>query len=94
MLNALLSGGVPAVMTNPNATAGAAGALLGLVLILFIVVLVLGSMIVWIWSLVDLLRAPTSSDTKLLWLLVIVFLGIVGSLLYIFIQRPKNTPNN
>ena len=80
-------------MANPDAAAGATSVLVVLMLILIIAILVLGSVIVWIWSLIDLLRAPTTSDTKILWLLVIVFLGIIGSLLYIFIQRPKNAPN-
>ncbi len=94
MSNLLLSGGILASMANPDSSAGAAAGLVGLVFILIFVLLALGSVIVWIWSLIDLLRAQTPSDTKILWLLVIVFLGIIGSLLYIFIQRPKNAPNS
>ena len=47
----------------------------------------------WIWSLVDALRISdrrwaTAGQSKLLWVLLIVFLGVVGSALYVAIPRP------
>lgn len=47
----------------------------------------------WLWSLVDALRISDESwasagQNKLLWVLLIVFLGVVGSVLYVAIPRP------
>lgn len=43
----------------------------------------------WIWMLVDCLQnEPSSSNDKLLWLLVIIFLHALGALLYYLIRRP------
>jgi hypothetical protein len=47
----------------------------------------------WLWSLVDALRISdqrwsTAGQSKLLWVLLIVVLGVVGSVLYVAIPRP------
>jgi hypothetical protein len=41
----------------------------------------------WIWMLVDCLNK--SSKDKLIWVLVIIFLNILGAVLYFFIERKK-----
>ena len=44
----------------------------------------------WIWTLVDCLSKESSTgNTKLVWFLVILFLHILGSLLYIFVRVPQ-----
>lgn len=45
-----------------------------------------------IWALVDLLRRPTgqwenSADSRLMWVILIVFVGIIGPVLYFTIGR-------
>ncbi len=37
-------------------------------------------------------RAPSENNTKLIWILVVVFTGVIGALIYMFVQRPKNPP--
>ncbi len=45
----------------------------------------------WLWMLIDAItRCPSENNLKLIWILVIVFTGIIGALIYMFVQRPKN----
>ena len=47
----------------------------------------------WLWMLIDVItRAPSENNTKLIWILVVVFTGVIGALIYMFVQRPKNPP--
>lgn len=62
---------------------------------IFVVFLGIGAVltVAWLWSLVDALRISdqrwdTAGQNKLLWVLLIVFLGVVGSVLYVAIPRP------
>ena len=44
----------------------------------------------WLWSLVDLLRSNFSDSTnKLIWVIVIVFIPVLGALLYLLIGRKQ-----
>tara|TARA_R110000850_G_scaffold250386_4_gene375393 strand:- start:5167 stop:5391 length:225 start_codon:yes stop_codon:yes gene_type:complete len=59
-------------------------------LILGIVALVIFQVVMWIWMLVDCLQnEPSTGNDKVIWVLLMVFLGILGSLLYYFIRRPQ-----
>jgi hypothetical protein len=47
----------------------------------------------WLWSLVDALRVSdqtwnTAGQSKLMWVVVIILLGLLGSALYVAIARP------
>ena len=47
----------------------------------------------WVWSLVDALRIDdrrwdAAGQSKILWVLLIVLLGLLGSILYLVIPRP------
>jgi len=48
----------------------------------------------WIWMLIDAIQNKGLTDgEKICWVLAVVFLHIIGALLYFFIARPKrNTP--
>jgi hypothetical protein len=57
-----------------------------------ILVLALGLAALWIWSLVDALRISdqrwaAAGQNKVLWLVLIVLLGLLGSLLYVLMPR-------
>ncbi|MCX5672829.1 MAG: PLD nuclease N-terminal domain-containing protein [Planctomycetota bacterium] len=74
---------------QPDMAMGAAGcvfsAIFGLV--------ALAALAFWIWMLIDAIsRTPSEGNTKLIWILVIVLTGIIGALIYFFVQRPKNPP--
>ena len=53
----------------------------------------LGLFAFWIWTLVDVLKAPSDdrfrTGTQLIWVLVIVFTQIIGSAIYLAIGRPE-----
>ena len=66
--------------------ADAGGAAIGLGL-LFIISLVLLASVFWIWMLIDCLSSPLPSTEKLIWTLVILFLHLIGAVLYYAIGR-------
>lgn len=47
-------------------------------------------LVMWVWMLVDCLKNESSEgNDKVIWILLMVFLGIIGSVLYYFIRRPQ-----
>ena len=47
----------------------------------------------WIWSLVDAIQRPDSEweqagQNKLVWILVLIFIGFIGSIIYLLVARP------
>ncbi len=56
---------------------------------LLIILFVLGiPTFLWIWALVDIVKSEfTDSTNKTIWVLVIIFLPVIGSLLYLLIGR-------
>lgn len=58
----------------------------------YVVVLVigLGGLFLWVWTIIDCAtKEPSEGNDKLVWIIVIVFTHLVGSLIYIFVRRPK-----
>lgn len=53
----------------------------------------LAGLAVWIWALVDCIQVADDSmyqsGSKLIWVLIIVFLTLLGAILYLLIGRPK-----
>ena len=50
----------------------------------------IGSFIFWLWSLIDCIRREfDGNNDKLIWVLVIVLTGVLGSLIYVFAGRPR-----
>ena len=46
--------------------------------------------IFWIWMLIDCITKETDQNNqRLIWILLIVFLGIIGALLYLIIRRQQ-----
>jgi len=65
--------------------------LFGCVIMAVFGLVMLGIMAVWLWMLIDAIKnTPSENNLKLIWILVIVFTGIIGALVYMFLQRPKN----
>ncbi|HEY0755111.1 MAG TPA: PLD nuclease N-terminal domain-containing protein [Ktedonobacteraceae bacterium] len=64
---------------------------LAILMLLISMALCLATMVFWIWTLIDCVtnkRLPESQ--KIIWALVIFFVGIIGSLIYLFVGRsPK-----
>ncbi len=45
--------------------------------------------IFWLWMLIDLLVSRHSTGTKILWVILMLFLPVLGSILYFFLARGK-----
>jgi len=58
-----------------------------------LILLVVGPLSVfWIWNLVDCLKNPRVQGTdKIVWVLEIIFLGLIGALVYYSVGRTKQT---
>lgn len=58
----------------------------------------IGAIAVWIWALVDAIRVPDDSmyneGNKLIWVLVILFTGTIGAIIYLMIGRPPKAWRN
>ncbi len=66
---------------------------LGLFILLFGIVALAGFAF-WIWSLVDAIQRPDAEweqagQNKLIWILVIVLIGFIGSIIYLLVARPQ-----
>jgi hypothetical protein len=61
-----------------------------LLLLVFLVPIALVSMAFWIWMLVSAIQNKNLSDNeRICWVLAIIFLHIIGALLYLIIGRNK-----
>ncbi len=69
-----------------------------LFLILFIIPFILiglGLLIFWLLMLIDCLKRPDDkfayggTNAKLIWILVIIFLGLIGAVIYYFLIKGK-----
>ena len=73
---------------------GAAPEALGPLFCVFIAVAILiglAGFAFWLWMLIDAIRnTPSKDNLKLIWVLVILFGNLIGALVYLFVQRPKN----
>ncbi|MCD6367562.1 MAG: PLDc N-terminal domain-containing protein [Candidatus Aenigmarchaeota archaeon] len=52
------------------------------------IIILIGSLILWIWMFIDLLRRKKFED-KTVWVLVFLFLGVFGAILYYFMVYRK-----
>lgn len=80
-------------MATVGALAGAfAGvALLILALWLFFVVIGILAFIFWIFMIVDVVQRKFKNETdKIVWVLVVIFLHIIGALVYYFVIKREN----
>lgn len=51
------------------------------------IILALASIVLWIWALIDIIGSPMATGSKIVWLLVIFFVPLIGSILYLLIGR-------
>lgn len=63
------------------------------ILVLFAVVgsgiLALACLAAWVWALVDILKSEFVGLNKLIWLALVIFLPLIGVILYYFIGREQ-----
>ncbi|HEX6198567.1 MAG TPA: PLDc N-terminal domain-containing protein [Jiangellaceae bacterium] len=56
------------------------------------IVLFLALLVIWIWALVDVIITPNGTfrhGDKTIWLLVVLFAGTIGALVYVAVGRPR-----
>ena len=58
-------------------------------LIIIMMILVMMPLIgVWIWMLVEVASKERGQE-QLVWLLIVIFAGLIGALIYLIVRRPK-----
>jgi len=57
-------------------------------IVLFFILLIPAAL--WLTAIILLVKAKQDSNTKLLWLLLILFVPFIGSLLYLIVGRKQN----
>jgi hypothetical protein len=59
-------------------------------LALLLIPLVLAALVFWIWMVIECAtKEPDTGNTKIVWIIVIVFMQIIGALIYFFDRRPQ-----
>jgi len=56
---------------------------------LSILIIFIGLSILWLGTLVDILKSEFEGNNKIVWLLVVILLYIIGAFLYLFIGRQQ-----
>jgi len=71
----------------------AAGGAIACIISLVFGLVVLAMIAFWLWMLIDVItKCPSEENKKVIWILVVVFTGVIGAAVYYFVQRPKNPP--
>ena len=66
---------------------------IGAFLILLLVILGAALIVLWLWMLIDCLKRPDDkfayggNNAKLIWIIVIIFTGLIGALIYYFLIK-------
>jgi len=69
----------------------AAGGAVACIISLVFGLVVLAMIAFWLWMLIDVItKCPSEENKKLIWILIVIFTGIIGAIIYYFVQRPKN----
>ena len=70
--------------------AGIISGVFGLLFVLFAAALGLACFVFWVWMLVHAITNKGLNDgERVAWVLAVIFLPVIGSVLYFFIGRPK-----
>ncbi len=55
---------------------------------------VLSGFLFWLWMLVDCAtKESDQGNTKIVWIIIIVFTNIAGAAIYYFVRRPERLPH-
>lgn len=58
-------------------------------MVIVINILIILGVVFWLWTLVDVLKYEFSGQNKITWVLLILFLNVLGSILYAIIGRSQ-----
>lgn len=59
------------------------------VFVIFMLLIFLAIFIIWLIALVDILRSEFTGYNKIIWLLVVLFVPLLGAILYFIIGRKQ-----
>lgn len=55
-----------------------------------ICIIIIPLLLFWVWSLFDVIQNRSMDDTnRIIAVLLIIFLGVIGSFIYLFMREPK-----
>lgn len=57
--------------------------------VLVVLLVIFVPLVLWIWSLVDIIRYEFPDNLKVIWLLVVFFIGPIGSIVYFIVGRKQ-----
>jgi prolipoprotein diacylglyceryltransferase len=64
--------------------------MIGALFVLMFGLIALFGFVFWIWMLVDCAtKESDQGNTKIVWIIIIVFTNLVGAVLYFFVQRQR-----
>ena len=55
----------------------------------FFMLIPLAALVLTLWALIDAVKSEFEGNMKLVWILIILFLGIIGPILYLAIGREQ-----
>jgi Phospholipase_D-nuclease N-terminal len=57
---------------------------------LLLILLLIGGLVFWLWILVDCaIKESVEGNTKVIWILIIVFANFIGAVVYWLVRRPQ-----
>ncbi|MCX7793537.1 MAG: PLD nuclease N-terminal domain-containing protein [Thermodesulfovibrionales bacterium] len=59
------------------------------IFVLFILLIFIGIFAVWLFALIDILKSEFTGYNKIIWILVVLFIPLVGAVLYFIIGRKQ-----
>ena len=64
-----------------------------LLFIMLWLVIVVGGLYLWIWTLIDCIKnEPSEGNDKVVWVVVIAVMNWIGALIYLIVRRPQRPP--
>lgn len=67
--------------------AEAAVILLVVLIWLLVMALIVVSVVFWIWMIIDCAQRKMKDNDKVVWILILIFLGSIGALVYYFVVK-------
>jgi len=69
--------------------AEAAVILLVVLIWLLVMALIVVSVVFWIWMIIDCAQRKMKDNDKVVWILILIFLGTIGATIYYFVVKRK-----
>lgn len=60
---------------------------------LIILIFSIGFFVLFIWALVDILKSEFTGYNKIIWILLVLFIPVLGTILYLIIGRKQKVQN-